>query len=314
MTKNTLKLLTVALTLTFLLTACAKAQEVPEEPVLTPVETSVEAPVVEETPVEEPEEIEEEIVEEIEEPVEEKEEEKSEKTPASPVKESFSIKNMTGKSLSDAKSVLSAFKLKVIEEHSDSVDKGLVISQNPKSGEKEKGFEIEVRVSLGKKAVAVVPTPTPAPSPAPSTPTPAPTTPKPAPTPTPAPTPAPTTPKPAPTPAPTTPKPTPTPAPAPSNPHDEPMQDTPEPPNAIKGPITHIEYNTYPIPYQTTYENDSTLAKGTTAIKQKGVFGEEKTKEAVTWDNNSIIKREVLSTTVTKNPVTEIIRVGTMEP
>lgn len=103
-------------------------------------------------------------------------------------------------------------------------------------------------------------------------------TPKPIPTPTPAPTP--------------TPKPTPTPAPV---------------------VTTKTETKTESIAFQTVRQDDPTLEKGKEVVAQNGVNGTRTITYTVTYTDGKETGRTVASDKVTKDPVNQIIKVGTKE-
>lgn len=105
-------------------------------------------------------------------------------------------------------------------------------------------------------------------------------TPKPIPTPTPAPTPTPT------------PKPTPTPAPV---------------------VTTKTETKTESIAFQTVRQDDPTLEKGKEVVAQNGVNGTRTITYTVTYTDGKETGRTVASDKVTKEPVNQIIKVGTKE-
>lgn len=105
-------------------------------------------------------------------------------------------------------------------------------------------------------------------------------TPKPIPTPTPAPTPTPT------------PKPTPTPAPV---------------------VTTKTETKTESIAFQTVRQDDPTLEKGKEVVAQNGVNGIRTITYTVTHTDGKETGRTVASDKVTKEPVNQIIKVGTKE-
>ncbi len=72
--------------------------------------------------------------------------------------ETVAVPNVVGKKRSTAESTLkdAGFKVKVSEEYSESVDKGLVISQNPNRGiEVAKGSTVSIVVSKGPERIAV---------------------------------------------------------------------------------------------------------------------------------------------------------------
>ena len=76
--------------------------------------------------------------------------------------------------------------------------------------------------------------------------------------------------------------------------------------------VRHVEY-TESIPFETKNVNDDTLYKGTTKVVTKGQAGERKVVADVTYVDNKEESREILSSVVTKQPVTKVIHVGTKE-
>lgn len=67
------------------------------------------------------------------------------------------------------------------------------------------------------------------------------------------------------------------------------------------------------IPFQSREVSDSTLAKGKTRIKTKGVNGLKRTTYAVTTENGTEIKRDVLSEVIIAEPKAQVIAVGTSQ-
>lgn len=67
------------------------------------------------------------------------------------------------------------------------------------------------------------------------------------------------------------------------------------------------------ISYKTEQQNDSTLDKGLTKIKQTGKDGQRKIVVEITYKNNKEINRKIINDTVITEPVNEIIIVGTKE-
>lgn len=65
------------------------------------------------------------------------------------------------------------------------------------------------------------------------------------------------------------------------------------------------------IAFTTREVSDSTLAKGTTRIKTKGVNGLKRTRYAITTENGTEIKREILSEVVVSQPKAQVVAVGT---
>lgn len=67
------------------------------------------------------------------------------------------------------------------------------------------------------------------------------------------------------------------------------------------------------ISYQTEEQNDSTLDKGLTKIKQTGKDGQRKIVVEITYNNNKEINRKTIRDTVVTEPINEVILVGTKE-
>lgn len=65
------------------------------------------------------------------------------------------------------------------------------------------------------------------------------------------------------------------------------------------------------IPFTSQEVSDSTLEKGKTRIKTRGANGLKRTTYAITTENGIEVKREVLSEVTVKNPVTQVVAVGT---
>lgn len=65
------------------------------------------------------------------------------------------------------------------------------------------------------------------------------------------------------------------------------------------------------IAYSTEKKNDSTLLKGKTKVTQSGVNGEKEVVVKTTKENGVTTNQEIVSSTVTKEPVNEIVAVGT---
>lgn len=65
------------------------------------------------------------------------------------------------------------------------------------------------------------------------------------------------------------------------------------------------------IPFNKSTKNEVNMFRGTTKVIQNGVNGTKAVKYKVTYDSNNIeISREVISETITKEPVNEVTRVG----
>lgn len=65
------------------------------------------------------------------------------------------------------------------------------------------------------------------------------------------------------------------------------------------------------IPYETTYEKTSKLYMGEEKVSEKGENGQQTVVTKVTKTNGQVIESAVVSTTVTKEPKTEIVLTGT---
>ena len=78
--------------------------------------------------------------------------------------------------------------------------------------------------------------------------------------------------------------------------------------------VTHQETYTAAIPHETTYCEDPTVPEGLEAVLTEGADGELLCTAGVTYVNGRENRRVVLTETVTKAPVTEIVGVGTGAP
>lgn len=79
--------------------------------------------------------------------------------------------------------------------------------------------------------------------------------------------------------------------------------------------VTYEEESvTEEIPFTTVRENDPTLTKGITKVAQEGKKGEKTTVTRIMKINGKVVSRQVVSTTVTKEPVKKIVKVGTRKP
>lgn len=74
---------------------------------------------------------------------------------------------------------------------------------------------------------------------------------------------------------------------------------------------TRTETHTTEIPYETITEQDNTLAKGTTRVVSEGEIGLREKVYHVTYTDGIETSRELVSDTVTKEPVKQIISEGT---
>lgn len=80
---------------------------------------------------------------------------------------------------------------------------------------------------------------------------------------------------------------------------------------AAAGPHTSEETVTEAIPYETTYVEDETLDYGKTAVRTPGVAGARERTYKVTKTGGKETNRELVSTRVTKAPVTAVVARGT---
>lgn len=67
------------------------------------------------------------------------------------------------------------------------------------------------------------------------------------------------------------------------------------------------------IEYETTYEDDSSMAKGKEEVSTEGESGEKEVTYKVTYVDGVEESKEAVSENVTKEPVTKVVRVGTKE-
>jgi hypothetical protein len=70
---------------------------------------------------------------------------------------------------------------------------------------------------------------------------------------------------------------------------------------------------TQPVPFTSKQVNDSSLAQGTTKVRTKGVNGTKTVTFEVTFTNGVQTSKTMVSEKVTKQPVTEVIAVGTKQ-
>ena len=70
---------------------------------------------------------------------------------------------------------------------------------------------------------------------------------------------------------------------------------------------TKLEQVAYPV----TRTKDATLAKGTTKVVTKGVAGTKRTTYTITLADGKVLRRTASGSTVVKEPVTAVLRVGT---
>lgn len=78
--------------------------------------------------------------------------------------------------------------------------------------------------------------------------------------------------------------------------------------------VTRQETYTAAVPHETRRCNDESLPEGTEQVLLEGIDGELSCSAEVTYRNGAEISRRVLSETVTRHPVTEIVGVGTGKP
>jgi resuscitation-promoting factor RpfB len=85
--------------------------------------------------------------------------------------------------------------------------------------------------------------------------------------------------------------------------------------SAPASPVVEKRTVTYrrPIPFKTISVSDSTLAKGTTTVRDSGARGEEVLTYTVTFVNEAQTRKELVKTVIARAPVTRVIAVGTKE-
>ncbi len=79
--------------------------------------------------------------------------------------------------------------------------------------------------------------------------------------------------------------------------------------------VQTVEVATYSesIPFETTYEDSSSLYKGEKKTKVKGVSGQRQVTAKITRNNGIEVKKEELSSQILSQPVTEVVLQGTKE-
>jgi hypothetical protein len=89
--------------------------------------------------------------------------------------------------------------------------------------------------------------------------------------------------------------------------------DDPAPSTAAPSPVVETKQvtETQEIPFSTRTVNDSSLAKGTQKVRTKGVRGAKTVTYEVTYTNGVETGRTLKSEEVTKQPVTQVVAVGT---
>ncbi|MFB4007527.1 G5 domain-containing protein, partial [Streptococcus pneumoniae] len=68
------------------------------------------------------------------------------------------------------------------------------------------------------------------------------------------------------------------------------------------------------LPYQVVYQEDNTLTVGQTSVVSEGSLGEKVSIQNVVLKDGVEVSRETTSTTVNKEPVNRIVKVGTKDP
>ncbi len=76
--------------------------------------------------------------------------------------------------------------------------------------------------------------------------------------------------------------------------------------------VTELVSSTERIPYDTIYEATDTLYKGQTSVKTAGEYGSKNVQTRLTKTNGYLVASEVVSETVTLEPVTQVALQGTM--
>ena len=67
------------------------------------------------------------------------------------------------------------------------------------------------------------------------------------------------------------------------------------------------------VPFESTTQNDSSLASGKTKVSTVGVNGERTIMYKVTYKDDKEVKREQVSDAITKQPISEVTTVGTKQ-
>ena len=97
-------------------------------------------------------------------------------------------------------------------------------------------------------------------------------------------------------------------------------QSTPEPTSAPTTPASTVKAETVekkqakeiePIPFTSVSQNDVTLDKGQRSVSVAGVNGEKTITHEVTYTNGKETNRVKISEEITKQPVIEVVKVGT---
>lgn len=91
------------------------------------------------------------------------------------------------------------------------------------------------------------------------------------------------------------------------------IQTTPSNNHAVKSENIQVktETKTNSIPFQTTTQNDSNLASGTTKITKQGVNGVETLTYKVTYTNGIETDRQQVSDETTTQPINQVTAIGT---
>lgn len=76
---------------------------------------------------------------------------------------------------------------------------------------------------------------------------------------------------------------------------------------------TKTSTSTVIIPYQTYNVYVSNLAKGTTQTTTQGVNGEKTVTTEMTYEDGKLVSQKEISSTITKQPVTQVVAIGTKE-
>ncbi|MGI5959901.1 MAG: peptidoglycan DD-metalloendopeptidase family protein [Massiliimalia sp.] len=77
--------------------------------------------------------------------------------------------------------------------------------------------------------------------------------------------------------------------------------------------VTKQEVYTQSVAYETQVTESNQYAKGTSKVEQKGEYGENQITAKVTYVNNQEVSREIISSEVVKEPVTEKVIKGTAD-
>jgi hypothetical protein len=75
--------------------------------------------------------------------------------------------------------------------------------------------------------------------------------------------------------------------------------------------VTKIETEVQAIPYGSTTVNNSSMTKGTSKVTSAGINGSQTLTYKVTYTNGKQANRQLVNTTITTQPVTQVTSIGT---